>query len=96
MPANFGLFMRLLAHIVDSQPGRRSILAKATPFFNKPPALRQEQRQNADAKVGTLLHKSKDMPQKKQLSGTPIYNIHNKEHEKIRHNLRRAFNPILN
>ena len=84
--------MRLLAHIVDSQPRRRSILAKATPFFNEPPALRQEQRQNADAKVGTLLHKSKDMPQKKQLSGTPIYN---KEYEKIKHALRRAFNPIL-
>jgi hypothetical protein len=83
--------MRFLVHIVDSQPRRRSILAKATPFFNEPPALRQEQRQNADAKVGTLLHKSKDLPQKKQFSGTPIYN---KEHEKIRHTLRRAFNPI--
>lgn len=73
--------MRLLAHIVDSQPGRRSILAKATPFFNKPPALRQEQRQNADAKVCALLLKSKDLPQKKQLSCTPIYN---KEYEKIK------------
>ena len=85
--------MHLLVHIVDSQPKRRSILAKAAPVFNEPPALRQEQRQNANAKVCTLLHKSKDLPQKKQLSGTPIYN---KEYEKIRHNLPKAFNPILN